>query len=329
MSEKSAPSSFEKVAARLKKAKNLLALTHARPDGDGLGCVFALVRAARAAGKQAAMLVPDSVPARYDFLFAAERPAGPERFPALADHADAIVILDTSASSQLDGLVDALRAMRSKLVVIDHHATADNLADAVWADESAAATGVMLTELLDSLGWPMDLPTAEAVMMAITYDTGWLQFANTDSRCLRAAGRWLDAGVRPDKLYRKLFQTDRPERLHLLGRLLDSLELHCDGKLAIMSLRLGDFAATGALQSETDNMVNEALRMGTVDTAVLLVETPECVRVSLRSRDALDVAAIASQFGGGGHRRAAGLRSSESFDGLKAKLLTACAAGLT
>jgi len=323
---------MHEIMRRISAAARLLVVTHARPDGDALGSLAALCGAARAAGKQTATLVPGDVPERYDFLLAGDRPAPAERFAELANWADAVIIVDTCALAQLDGLDDQLAAAREKIVVIDHHATTDDIGALRWLDTSAAAAGVMVGELLDALGWPVDLKTAEALMTAMTTDTGWFHYSNTDGRCLRAAARLFDAGVEGDKLYRRLFQADRPERMMLLSRALASLELPAAGSIATMKLRLADFAETGARQDETENIVNEPMRMGRVKVSMLLVQTPDdggrCVRVSLRSRGGVDVAAIARRFGGGGHVRAAGLRADEDIDTLAGKLVTACQAAM-
>jgi len=316
---------FHAVVRRLQTADSLLVLTHARPDGDGLGSMVALARAARAAGRAAQMFLLDAVPGRYQFLFAGQQTAPTEQFVPLAEQADVIVVLDTCALVQLEKIEEALRRRRSRLVVVDHHTTGDDLADVQWIDTTAAATAVMIGEIVEALNWPLDLVTAEALVTAVMSDTGWLQFANTDSRCLRAVAEWLEAGVRPDKLYKKLYQSDRLERLRLVVRMLQSLELHCNGRLAAMTLRRADFEQTGALPAETENLVNEALRMGSVETAILLVENEHCVRVSLRSRDRVDVSAVAARFGGGGHRRAAGIRSAEDLDILRQQVIKACA----
>lgn len=321
-------SALERVADRLKPARSILAVTHSRPDGDGLGSMLALALAAEAAAKKAAMLLPDAIPLRYRFLFASRKPAGKERFAELSDGAEVIVILDTSVLQQLEGLEGQIVARREKLVVIDHHATTGRLADVQWIDTSAAAVGVMAMELIDALGWPVGPETAEALLVAITADTGWFQFANTDSRCLRAAARLLESGLRAERLYRKLFQSDRPERLRLAARMLASLELHCGGRLAVMTITKDDFLACGARPEETENLVNEALRIGGVEVAVLLVEQDRFVRASLRSREAIDVAEIARRLGGGGHPRAAGVKSTDSLDSLKDGVIEAVASEL-
>jgi riboflavin kinase/FMN adenylyltransferase len=305
---------FDAVAQRLEAAKSILIVTHARPDGDGLGSMAALAAAARAAGKSASLLLPDRLPARYEFLFPQERPAGVERFAELADAADLLVVVDTCAFSQLDGLEEGLRARQSKTVVIDHHATAERVGAAQWLDSSAAAAGVMVCEVLEALGWPAGRDVAENLMIAITFDTGWLHFANTDARCLRAAAKCLEKGLRPDELYRRLYQTDRRERLRLIARMLAGLEFHCGGRLALMTIRKSDFAETGCRPDETENLVNEPLRAGSVESSVLLVENDDVIRVSLRSREAVDVAEIARRFGGGGHVRASGARIARPLE---------------
>ena len=119
------------------------------------------------------------------------------------------------------------------------------------------------------------------------------------------------------------FQSDTPARLALIQRMLASLQLHHDGALAVMTLLGGDFTETGAGYDQTENLVNEAFRIGTVEASILLVEMPDKTRVSLRSREHVDVAALAGQFGGGGHARAAGLRSDLPVDQLAEMLIAA------
>lgn len=314
------------MVVRFRQATSLLLITHARPDGDGLGSMAALAISARQQGKRARTLVPDKVPQRYAFLFGEEQPACGGDFADIAASADLIIILDTCSFTQLDSIQPQIRAAKDRIVVIDHHVTSDDVGSLRWLDPTAAAAGVMTAELLDVLGWPLSQPAAEALATAVTSDTGWLRFANTDPRCLRVMADLLEAGVRPDRLYAKLFQCDRPQRLALVGRMLATMELHYGDRLAVMAIRKSDFAATGAQPEETENLVNEALRIGSVESAVLMVEHGDLLRVSLRSRDRVDVAAVARIFGGGGHARAAGVRVSESIETFKAKLVAAFAA---
>jgi phosphoesterase RecJ-like protein len=332
---------MKKIVELLRGAGKVLAIAHARPDGDALGSLSALVQAARAAGRQAEGLVPDRVPLQYQFLFegwagpaggtaaaGAQLPAAADRFAPLAQWADLIVVLDACTRSQLGAVAAGVVECRAKAVAIDHHATVEDLCAVQWIDPAAAATGVLVGELLDALGWPLPLSAAEALTTAVTTDTGWLRFANTDARCLAAVGKWISAGVRPDALYQRLYQCDSPQRLRLIARMLGTLELSCEGRLACMVLRNADFEATGALREETENLVNEALRIGTVETIVLVTENPDCIRVSLRSRGAVDVAKVAQRLGGGGHPRASGVRIAGDVDQIKRRVQSACAEAL-
>jgi phosphoesterase RecJ-like protein len=138
----------------------------------------------------------------------------------------------------------------------------------------------------------------------------------------------LEAGVAAGTLYDRLFRNDRPERLKLIARMLTSLEMHCDGGLAVMTLRKADFTETGARPEETENLINEALRLDTVEAVILLTESDNLVRVSLRSRDRLNVAEVAKAFGGGGHHRAAGFRTDEPIGAVKPRLIAACLAAM-
>jgi phosphoesterase RecJ-like protein len=325
VSASSSNSAFAKIVELLRGTGKVLVIAHARADGDALGSVAAFVYAARAAGRSAEALVPDGVPAQYRFLFEPELPATADRFSPLAAWADRVVLLDACTRAQLGTVAAGIVECRQKVVVIDHHGTVEDLGVAQWIDPTAAAAGVMVGEMLDALGWPVGDRAAEALMTAVVSDTGWLRFANTDRRCLEAVGKWVGAGVRPDRLFRKLYQNERPQRLRLIARMLATLELSCGGRLACMVLRNADFDAIGALREETENLINEALRIGSVETVVLVVENPDTIRVSLRSRDLVNVARVAERFGGGGHPRAAGVRINGDLDQIKRRVVNACA----
>ncbi len=322
---------MKQIVERFRKARSLLCLTHVYADGDGLGSMAAIVQAARETGASVTPMVHEPVPPRYEFLF-----RGPPEvslaysasFESLAAQADLVVLLDTCSRSRLGALSEPIDAVREKTVVIHHHIAGDDIGSMRWVDTSAAAVGVMVLELLEALDWPIKPHTAQALAAAILSDTGWVRFSNTDGRALRAFARLLDAGATASELYERIYQADRLERLRLMGRVLDNLELHCEGRLAVMVLRKVDFQQTGARSDETENLINEAMRLASVEVAVMLVENQQqdgsdtvCVRASLRSRKKVDVARVAAQFGGGGHTRAAGFRSDKTLDVLKTQLI--------
>lgn len=308
------------VASRLAAAGSLVVATHDRPDGDAIGSMMALALAARAAGKNVQVTLAEPVPRRYAFLTAGETVLDAAGFARAAAISDCVAIVDTSAMEQLRGIAAALPAARERLVVIDHHQTREDIAAATWSDPSAAAVGVMVVEMLDLLGWSLSVAVARAALAAICSDTGWMQYANTDGRALRTAARCVEAGVSADELYRTLFMNDRPERLALMGRMLAGMTLHAGGRVALMRISREDFRLSGAGPDETENLINEALRIGGVAVALLLVEQGPEIRGSLRSKNpiaggpAVDVAKIAQSLGGGGHARAAGFRMTGTLE---------------
>ena len=316
---------------RLRNARSLLCLTHEHGDGDGLGSMAALVRAGRDTGVTVTPMVHAPAPQRYEFLFSGSPEmslAYATEFEALAARADLVVVLDTCSRSQLGDLSAPIDAVREKTIVIDHHVTCDDIGSVRWIDTSAAAVGVMILELLEELDWPIAPAAAQALAAAIVSDTGWMRFSNTDGRALRVFAKLLDAGASVSELYERICQSDRLERIRLMERVLHNLELHCDGRLAVMSVREDDFRQSGARRDETENLINEAMRLAGVEVAVMLVENPQQenpnptgVRVSLRSRKKVDVARLAARFGGGGHKRAAGFRDNGDLDVIKAKII--------
>lgn len=323
MSDESALAGPEAIVDALEAANKLLLATHVHPDGDALGSMVALAAAARQAGKSVDLLLPEGAPERYAFLLGDFQPIGLDQAGALAQQADWIVVLDTHAQAQLEDLWDLLTRHNEKVLVVDHHPTGKLRGKASWIDTSASAVGVQTLELLQLLGWKWDRDQSLALATAITSDTGWLRFENTDGRTLRAMACLVDAGVAPDRLYARLFQQDRPERLALLARALAWLELLDRQRIAVMRILESDFRQTGARTDETENLVNESLRIATVEVAIMLVEQEGRVRVSLRSRGDVDVSRIAAEFGGGGHARAAGLRSDLPLAALKEQLIAA------
>jgi len=317
------------VADALRAAGTILVTTHVRMDADGIGSCVALCRCARAAGVACGVVFLDAVPARCAYLLGDEVAAGCDQFERLAAAADRIVVVDTCSYGQLEPVAEPLKRLREKLVVIDHHLTADDLAAVAWRDGSASSAGVMVTELLGELFWPTDPVAVELLATAILSDTGWLRFGNTDERTLRILADMMAAGVRLDEIRRRMYQSDRAARIRLMAAALGSLTLWDRDRVAVMALRRSDFAAAGATDDETENFVNEPMRIATVELSALVVAQPDgATRVSLRSRQSVDVAGLARRFGGGGHGRAAGFGMAGDVDSVVETVVATCTEAL-
>jgi len=318
------------VVDTLKKCKKVLLTTHVRPDGDALGSTAALATGLARAGIQSEVLLLSHLPRKYSFVFQdngivfhdAESgwPPGLE-----LDRFDAFVVVDTGTWSQLPGLKERALAYSKPKVVIDHHLTQEGWADVKLVVTEAAAAGEIIAEVLERLGVAMDQPIASALYVAIASDTGWFQFSNTRPVTMRLAARLMEAGVDTDRLYQLLYQNERKERLAIQSRALSSMELLKDGRLAVIRISVKDFDETGANVPDTENLINLALQIATVEVSILMTEPKDFgpVRISLRSKGHIDVAKFAEQFGGGGHARASGLKLEGDFQGAHDRVVEA------
>jgi phosphoesterase RecJ-like protein len=304
---------FQKAIELISKSECILITTHTRPDGDACGCVAAMCEALRGLGKHVTPLMLSVVPGWYGFLF-------DEKIPVLGEDIqldeltaggvgdfDLIMIVDTNSTSQLPKFDEYLKHNDKPLLVIDHHTTGDNLGDVELIDPTASATSLIVLDLFKSAGWTISEKIAEALFVAVATDTGWFQFSNTDSRTYRACAELIEAGAQPVTIYENLYHNFSQARFKLMIAMLDTLELHFDGRYAAMHITQHDFERTGAKYSDTENLINEAQRIDTVTTSALFIELKDGrIRCSLRSRGGLDVSQIAAKFGGGGHKQAAG-----------------------
>ncbi len=322
---------FQKAAELINKSNNVLLTTHTRPDGDACGCITAISETLTALGKNVKILLLSELPEWYGFLFKQK----PEIFSAQTTvDSDLIVIVDTNAYTQLPGLdkylkqpdKPAVRRPQTEILVIDHHATSDNIGDVRLIDSSAAATALIVLDFLQYAGRPITKKIAEALFVAISTDTGWFQFDNTDSRALRACAELIDAGANPSQIYRDLYQNSSPQRFKLMSAMLNTLELHLNGRFAMQHLTQADFKRTGAKFSDTENLIDECRRINSIEAAALLVELADGqVKVSLRSRGAINVCKIAEKFGGGGHKMASGAHLPGPIENVKKLIFNAVA----
>jgi len=293
------------------------------------------------AGIEAEVLLLSHLPSKYAFVYRdngivfqdVENGFLPNGFPF--DNFDALLVADTGTWSQLPGLREQMESSgfmsRVPKFVLDHHLTQEDWADHKLVITEAAAAGEIAFELLEQFPVEIDRAIAEALFLAIASDTGWFQFANTRPFTHRLAATLIEKGkLDTDRLYQLLYQNERAERVALQARALQSLELLADGKLAVMTIRKSDFAATGAAVPDTENLINIPLQIRTVEVSLLFTEPLDTgpVRVSLRSKGQVDVAKLAEQFQGGGHARASGLKLQTNLQDAHDRVVNAAMAAL-
>jgi len=320
---------FQKAIELINKSETILITAHIRLDGDACGCIAAMDDVLRDLGKKVKLLVLSPIPEWYRFLFA-------ENLPVLGEDVsleqlkqgrfaepDLIMVIDTNSYSQLPQFDEYLKHAGRPVMIIDHHATADGLGDVELTEQDAAATALIVFDLLKCAGWPITEKIAQALFVAAATDTGWFQFNNTDSRVFHCCAELIDAGANPSQIYYDLYQNYSHQRFKLMAAMFSTLELHLDGRFATQHILLRDFEKSGASHKDTENLIDECRRIRTVEASALFVESKDGrFRCSLRSRGAVDVGKIAQKFGGGGHKMAAGLYLSPPLENAKNLILT-------
>lgn len=302
--------------------------THMRADCDALGSELAMAAALESLGKTVRIVNADAPPSHIGFMDPQQsiQMLGEDVLPSelLAGDVDVMMVLDTSAWQQLGPMGDVLRESTAQKVVIDHHVSSDDLGAIVFKDDSAEANGRLVLEAIESLGVALTTEMASALFAAIATDTGWFRFGSVSALTYAAVEKLVAAGASPTRTFAALYEQNTLSRLHLHGRIMQDIRVEAGGRMAHAAATLDDFATTGAEPGDTEDVVNRLLTISEVEIAGLFVGLEAgLTKVSLRSQGEFDVRAVAEQFGGGGHRAAAGLRVAESVEKTRSMVIEA------
>lgn len=315
----------KEVAGELRKGATFLLVGHVNPDGDSIACQLALAEGLEQLGKSVKIFGHDPVPRIYRRLPGVDKIEQTERIEGNYDTAVLIEIPKWHRSG-----FESVPAERT--VGIDHHPDYELEADVSWVDTSCAAAAEMLYALLLELGCTITPSIAENLMAGLMTDSGSFTYPNTTPRTLETAAVLMRAGANTTKIAEMVYRSYPSKRLDLIADLTSNLELLCHGQLAIMTMTQEQMNAKGYEHEMFEDMVNLPLSAEMVLICALGRQDEEGVwRFSLRSKGDLDVGAIARAFGGGGHRNAAGFRSQDSIEKIRADLtdIAGCRDGLT
>jgi phosphoesterase RecJ-like protein len=208
-------------------------------------------------------------------------------------------------------------------VNIDHHATSEHFGTINWIDSTASAVGEMIYNLCKAIGGRITTEIAECVYMALVTDTGSFHFSNTSDRTLKVASELIKAGARPAKISEAVYNNYPWSRIELMREVLGTVKREATGRVASMrqTLAMNDIASP--VDGDNNGFVNVPLAARDVYAAVYMREVgPRSFRVSLRSKGDIDVAKIAENFGGGGHKNAAGMSMEGDWDECENRLVT-------
>ena len=284
----------------LRSRERFVVTSHARPDGDAIGSSLALAYALRALGKTARVVLRDAPPPpMLEFPGVADI----EVTARVDDPGDAVVVMECGALDRtgIEGLAGGF------VINIDHHPGNTEYGALNWLDLSAAACGEMVFELVRALDVPLTVEIATHVYLAVLTDTGSFHYSNITPRTFDIARQCMEAGVNPPAVARTVFDSNNLGRLKLFGAVLDRMQLDPTARIATLMVDAALLRQTGGTYDDTDGLINLPLTVKDIQAVIFFKEqAPDDWRVSMRSKGAIDINAVAKAFGGGGHRNASG-----------------------
>ena len=326
----SRPDDWPAAVERLRSADEVALACHVGPDGDALGSMLALGAGLRSLGKTVVASwggEPFEVPAAYDFLPAVDLLVPPAEFPAAPE---LLVTFDTGSVDRLGSLGDRV-ATAGCCVVVDHHASNTRYGGLNLVDENAAATAVLVAELLEMLEVPLTQETAAPLYTGLVTDTGSFKYAATTPAVHALAGELLATGIRHDLISRAIYDTAPFDYVRLLGAACARAELDRDavGGLGLVwtAVPAHELDRAGLGLADVEGVIDVLRIAQEAEVAVVLKGDPleGGWKVSTRSKGAVDVGAVCTALGGGGHRFAAGFSAYDDAPAVLVRLRAALA----
>lgn len=310
---------IQEIADKLWSGDNFILVGHAIPDGDCIGSLIGLYLGLLSAGKKCHMILGDPVPQIYRYLQGTDK----IKMPVEELEESIIIYLDCSDAERVGEKVSGSLNKAQCTISIDHHYTNDYFADLNLVDGEAAATAEIIFLLLDTMKIPLDKDIASALYAGIVMDTGRFSYSNTTGQTMRIAAALLDTGLDRDSIRINLFESRPREEIQLLREALQSLEFSSDGRIAWMTLSYEQLTNMNAQEVYPEDIINYTRMIAGVEVGLLFREiNPGIVKIGFRSKNKVDVSAIAAQWGGGGHRQAAGARQSGPLAEVKKLVIT-------
>jgi phosphoesterase RecJ-like protein len=310
---------LNEVISVLREKKTFVIAGHVNPEGDAIGSAVAVALALRAMGKKAEVVNRDPLPRQLAFLcyegIFSQR-------TAITEPVDAMVVVDCGDLKRT-GFFEGGPLPIELLVNIDHHITNPKFGDVNWVVPEATATGEMIYDLLKEMQVPLTPEIATALYTALLSDTGAFRYANTNEKSLRIGAELIERGADPALIARGLFEIIRPEKLKLLGEVLARMELSDDKKVAWVEVTQAQLEKTNTIEADTEDFIDYPRLIRGVEAAVFFREVnSRQYKISLRSEGKVDVSVLAQQWGGGGHRNAAGCTIAGSGEEIKKRVLS-------
>lgn len=312
----------EEIKSVLKSPQEIVVIPHINPDGDALGSCLGLNRYLINKGHSSTVICPNEFPDFYSWMPGMEDiriySQNPEESRELIQKATVIFFLDYNDLKRIGDLAGEMENLDAKFIMVDHHRQPTDFADIMISIYTKSSTSEMVFDLIRDLGDldDIDKEIGECLYTGILTDTGSFRFGSTKKDTHIAAAHLLSVGVEPDYVYTKVYDTNTLDRMHLMGfTLVDRLKTVDGYHAAYITLSEEDQNRFNFKKGDSEGFVNYGLAINGMKMAGFFRESEGFIKVSLRSKNAVDVNVIARQhFNGGGHRNAAGGRLETTLE---------------
>ena len=306
---------LDNILEEIKKADKIAILTHENPDGDAIGSSLALKLALKQIGKEADVIIPE-FPKAFEFLPAANeiiRESSIEQY-------DVTFALDCASIKLLNGFVNYFYNAKTK-IIIDHHSSNTMFGDYNYVDQDAPACAQLLLVVFNYFNINVTQEIGTCILTGIITDTGGLRYEGVTAETFRFVAELCEKGVKVSKVYEKVFASKSRAKFELHRIALNRLEFLENGRIAFTYITKKDEEDVGASNGDYDGIVENGRDVEGVEVSVFLRETSNGIKISLRSKDQVNVSQVAMIFGGGGHVRAAGCKIQGNIEQVKNQII--------
>lgn len=314
-------STLHEISEILQKSSSFVVVSHVAPDPDAIGSSGALTQILRERGKKVTWYLQDQVPANFQPLL---HQGPPQRSVPTGDKHDLLVIVDTATRARVGRDIKALEDCCKKSINIDHHVSNECWCDWNFVDATAASTAEIILTLSRELKHNLNSQTANLLYAGVMDDTGSFRYSNTSPRTFESAAYLLSQGANASEVANALYFSIPEKVLKLRALCTTTLQSHYSGQFTLLYCTNKMLESTGCLPEDTDSMIDIARSIAGVKACAFIREMESDYKISLRTKTPeIDVNKLAQQFGGGGHKAAAGCRISGSQDAVIATIIEA------
>ncbi|MEZ7892002.1 MAG: bifunctional oligoribonuclease/PAP phosphatase NrnA [Candidatus Wallbacteria bacterium] len=313
---------YLQILEKLKNSRSVLITSHVNPDGDNISSCASLAMGLEKLGKKTAIALNSPVPYIYKFMQHTSQFISFQELENSRQFFDCAMVLDVGNLKRVGETTD-LKKFTELILNIDHHVRTEMCGHISFVDSSYSSTAEIIYNVLLDLNVKIDRDIADNLYVGIMTDTGNFQFQNTTASALRTAGALVELGASPEFLNKKVYFSNRPAKILLMGKVLANLKFTDDYKIGWISATKEIIDNCGASSDDLENVINNVTSVDGIEVAILFRDLNDgTIKLSLRARGNADVQKYALKYGGGGHKKASGMVLNGKLDFVVNKVIS-------